>query len=254
MNAYYLNEPYQDLLKIADEYNKNYRTASPFPNIYFDNFFNPDMLEEVLAEFPDLSQGQTIKFNNPNEVKLASRGEIRFQNKTKHFVHFLNSEPFLQFLQILTNIEEILLPDLYFEGGGFHEIKKGGLLKIHVDFNKHKMSNLDRRLNVLVYLNKQWKENYGRHCELWDREMKQSVKKKLPVYNCMAIFLTTDYSYHGHPDPLTCPINRSRKSLALDYYSNGRPQNEITGGHQTLFVTRKGIKSEKQMNNFKYCY
>ena len=76
-------------------------------------------------------------------------------------------------------------------GAGQHEIKPGGLLKIHADFNKHNISGLDRRLNVLVYLNKDWKEEYGGHFELWDKDMKHCVKKILPTFNTMAIFSTT---------------------------------------------------------------
>jgi Rps23 Pro-64 3,4-dihydroxylase Tpa1-like proline 4-hydroxylase len=159
-------------------------------------------------------------------------------------MHFLNSEPFLMFLQKLTGIEETLMPDPYFVGGGFHEIKPGGYLKIHADFNRHNMTNLDRRINALVYLNEDWDESYGGHFELWDKDMTKCHKKVLPVFNTLAIFSTTDFSYHGHPDPLACPEGRSRKSLALYYYSNGRPQHEISDkDHSTVFKARD--ESEK---------
>src|SRR5690606_2126402 len=160
-----------NLATLAREYKETYAQAEPFPNIYFDEFFNPDFLSLVLDEFPDMAKNPDIFFNNFNEIKYASKGERKFGPYTKQFVHFLNSEPFLQFLQELTSIEEVLLPDPYFEGAGFHEIKKGGLLKIHADFNKHSQTKLDRRLNVLVYLNKDWDESYGGHFELWDKEM-----------------------------------------------------------------------------------
>jgi Rps23 Pro-64 3,4-dihydroxylase Tpa1-like proline 4-hydroxylase len=88
-------------------------------------------------------------------------------------VHFLNSQPFLEFLQQLTGIKETLIPDPYFEGGGFHEIKPGGYLKMHVDFHKHKLTKLDRRLNILVYLNEDWKEEYGGHFELMGTRYEQ---------------------------------------------------------------------------------
>ncbi|WP_202803353.1 2OG-Fe(II) oxygenase [Pedobacter arcticus] len=135
-----------------------------------------------------------------------------------------------------------MISDPYFFGGGQHEIKKGGLLKVHADFNKHPQLKLDRRINVLVYLNKDWKEEYGGNFELWGKNMEQCVKKILPVFNRMAIFSTTDFSYHGHPDALNCPEDRSRKSLALYYYSNGRPASEINidqEKHNTLFKERK---------------
>lgn len=235
-----------DLKKLAKENKKKYQNNNPFPSIYFDNFFDKTFLSDVLKEFPDLSkQDDTIKFNNKNEVKFAGKGEKSFGPKTRILMHYLNSEPFLQFLQELTGIKEPLLGDPYFEGGGLHEIKKGGVLKIHADFNKHSLTNLDRRINVLIYLNKNWKEDYGGHFELWDKKMISCETKISPIFNRMAIFSTTDFSFHGHPNPLECPENMSRKSLALYYFSNGRPENEISGvSHGTIFKGRKGHKDD----------
>ena len=249
----YLSSDYKDLQAIAREYHNTYCSGEPFPNISFSNFFDPEKLDEVLAEFPDLSQGDQIKFNNPNEIKLGSKGENRFGEKTKAFMHFLNSQPFLEFLQDLTNVEESLIPDPYFEGGGCHESKAGGLLKVHADFNKNRKTGLDRRLNVLIYLNKNWEDRYGGHFELWNRDMTACVKKIKPDFNTMAIFSTTDFSYHGLPDPITCPENMSRKSLALYYYTNGRPKEELSdrgADEHTKFVDRKGNKSEAKMRQF----
>jgi hypothetical protein len=244
----YLNPSITNIKQFGQEKHQEYITASPFPSIYIDNFFNEDMLNKVVEEFPDLAkQIEIINFNNHNEKKLAAKGESLFGDTTKLLVHYLNSQPFLEFLQALTGIRETLMPDPYFFGGGYHEIKPGGLLKIHADFNKHATTKLDRRLNVLVYLNKDWDESYGGYFELWDKDMTKAHKKILPIFNRIAIFSTTDFSYHGHPDPLTCPPDRSRRSLALYYYSNGRPQSEINTGiedHSTLFKSREGIKDD----------
>jgi hypothetical protein len=114
------------------------------------------------------------------------------------------------------------------------------MLKVHADFNRHTRLQLDRRLNLLCYLNRDWREEYGGHLELWDREMKACVKRILPVFNRCVVFSTTDFSYHGHPDPLNCPKGWSRKSLALYYYTNGRPLDERSGQHSTLFQLRPG--------------
>ena len=120
---------------------------------------------------------------------------------------------------------------------------------MHVDFHKHKQMNLDRRLNILVYLNEDWKEEYGGNFELWERDMSKCATKILPVFNRLAMFSTTDYSWHGHPDPLTCPPDRSRRSLALYYYTNGRPLEEVKSGDGqkivTTFTARKGQDSAK---------
>jgi hypothetical protein len=109
---------------------------------------------------------------------------------------------------------------------------------VHADFNKHSTYDLDRRLNLLLYLNKDWPEEYGGHLELWDRQMQKCEAKVLPIFNRVLIFGTTDFTYHGHPDPLRCPEGVTRKSLALYYFSNGRPAEEVTGGHSTIFRAR----------------
>ncbi|HEX7367898.1 MAG TPA: 2OG-Fe(II) oxygenase [Pelobium sp.] len=232
----------KDLNSLARQFAIQYQKAKPFPNISFDDFFDDDFLTNVLEEFPDLSKKDSITFNDSKQIKLAGKGESNFGEHTKKLMHFLNSEPFLHFLQILTGITEPLISDPYFFGGGQHEIKKGGLLKVHADFNKHPQLKLDRRINVLVYLNKDWKPEYGGNFELWDKNMEKCETKILPIFNRMAIFSTTDFSYHGHPDALNCPEDRSRKSLALYYYSNGRPASEINAHqekHNTLFKERK---------------
>ena len=244
----------QELIDFGTEKHEEYVNNPPFPNIYFDNFFEPDALREVLAEFPELgNKKEDIFYANPNEVKYATNGIYRFGPKSRAFFSYLNSQPFLEFLQNLTGIKEALVPDPYFQGGGFHQIKPGGYLKLHVDFHKHKMMQLDRRINVLVYLNENWEEEYGGHFELWEKDKSKCVTRIAPLFNRMAIFSTTDYSWHGHPDELTCPPDRSRKSAALYYYTNGRPDDEISPENRkritTTFTARKGQDSSK-MNAF----
>ncbi|MDQ0591904.1 hypothetical protein QFZ37_000273 [Chryseobacterium ginsenosidimutans] len=238
----FLNTHNQDLSKFAEDNSSKYKNAAPFPSISFDNFFNPEFLDEVLKEFPDLSTQDAINFNDPLQKKFAGKGEKSFGPKTRELMYFLNSEPFLNFVNKLTGIEEVLYGDPYFSGGGLHEIKKGGLLKVHADFNKNPINGLDRRVNILVYLNKDWNEEYGGHFELWNDDLTKCETKIAPTFNTLAIFSTTSNSYHGHPDPLNCPEDRSRKSLALYYYSNGRPESEAIAfkeSHNTLFVQRK---------------
>jgi hypothetical protein len=251
----FINKSMDELMAFAEEHKGAYATANPFPYGYFDNFFNETELNEVLREFPDLKKKADIKFNDPNQIKLASKGEYRFGEKTKEFMHFLNSQPFLEFLSTLTGIEN-LIPDPFFDGGGCHEIQPGGMLKIHADFNKHPKTRLDRRLNVLIYLNQDWKEEYGGHFELWDKDMKESKAKILPLFNRMALFSTTSDSYHGHPNPLTCPPDRSRKSIALYYYTNGRPGEEqveeSVQDHNTIFKYRKEDKKSRLKTSVKH--
>ena len=106
---------------------------------------------------------------------------------------------------------------------------------------------MDRRINVLIYLNKNWNDNYGGHLELWNQNMSKCEKKISPSFNTMVIFSTTDFSNHGHPEHLNCPKEISRKSLALYYFSSGRPKSEVLSKHKknrTFFKGRKGIKND----------
>lgn len=245
-----LASKYSDLKNLGKELRDKYQTNAPFPSIYMDDFFDPEFLTSVLNEFPDLDKKEdTIYYKNPNEDKHASKGDEQFGENTKKLVNFLNSREFMDFLQEMTGIKEPLVADPYYEGGGFHQIKKGGYLKIHVDFHKHRKLNLDRRLNLLVYLNKDWDESYGGHFELWEKDMSKCVTKIAPFFNRVALFSTTGDSWHGHPDPLNCPEDRSRKSLALYYYTEGRPEEEVKGKDKnrvtTTFAERKGIDSSK---------
>jgi Rps23 Pro-64 3,4-dihydroxylase Tpa1-like proline 4-hydroxylase len=245
-----INEKYANLDVLAKSLAEKYQNSHPFPNLYLDDFFDPNFLEKVLEEFPDLDKvDDKIYYKNPNEDKLASKGEAQFGPNTRRLVHFLNSQTFLEFLQELTGIEETLIPDPYFEGGGFHQIKPGGFLKIHVDFHKHRKMQLSRRLNLLIYLNKNWEESYGGHFELWEKDMSASALKIAPLFNRIAMFSTTGDSWHGHPEPLSCPPDRSRKSLALYYYTNGRPESELSKADRdritTTFKGRGGQDSTK---------
>lgn len=250
----FLDITFEELIELGKNKHEEYINSKPFPSGYFDNFFNAARLRNIVNEFPELGDKNDIKYNNPNEHKLASRGEYRFGEVSTRFAHFMNSQPMIEFLENLTGIKN-LIPDPSFEGGGFHQIKPGGFLKLHADFNKHRATNLDRRLNVLVYLNEDWQEEYGGHFELWNKEMTHCEKRILPVFNRMALFSTTDFSWHGHPDPLTCPPDRSRRSMAFYYYTNGRPASEINPGKEILTTTTFVAREEdstamKRYNSF----
>ncbi len=244
--------PLEHMSRIVKEKTQAYRTAEPFPHIVIDNFFDDTgILDKVLEEFPGKDQINWTRFNDYHEIKLASKREDQLGPFTRHLIYHLNSSFFINFLEELTGIKG-LIPDPHLEGGGLHQILRGGKLGIHADFNRHVKLNLDRRLNLIIYLNKDWQEEYGGHIELWDRAMKRWVKKILPIFNRAVIFNTTDFAFHGHPEPLTCPEDRSRKSLALYYYSNGRPEEELSGAHSTLYKLRpneRAVRSVKHVVN-----
>ena len=243
-----VSEKYLNTDPLINKLKSEYLNASPFPNIMIDNFFNEIFLDKVLEEFPNLSiLDKSHQYKNIDEVKFANNDYKNFPPNIKKLIDFMNSNKFIDFLQNITSIKEKLLSDPELNGGGLHEIKSGGYLKVHTDFNKHPNLNLDRRINILIYLNKNWNNTFGGDLQLWDRDMKKCEKKIFPMFNKMVIFSTNDYSNHGHPDPITCPENISRKSIALYYFSHGRPMEDLNPENlknKTYFKNREGIVND----------
>ena len=202
----YLSFNHNSINEYALSLRKKYSKAKPFPHIVINNAFKEEIINSLINEIPDLFKiKKSNKVNNPYEIKSATlRGDYSYGPSGKLFINYLNSSEFIDFLQVLTSINEPLIGDPHLIGGGVHQTKKGGLLKIHADFCRHPETKLDRRLNVLIYLNKNWNSNYGGALELWDKDMKSCIEKIYPEYNRMLIFNTTDYSYHGLPNPLDC--------------------------------------------------
>ena len=238
--------PLGKMRSILPEAKKAYAEAEPFPHIYFDDFFDDNVVEKVLKEFPGENDIDWLKYYDGHQKKLANENEQNIGLFSRHVLYSLNSSLFLKFLEELTGITN-LISDPSFRGGGLHNIYRGGKLGVHADFNKHERYGLDRRLNLLLYLNKEWREEYGGHIELWNREMKQCVRSYLPKFNRVVIFTTTETSFHGHPKPLSCPEYMSRKSLALYYYTNGRPEEDKDDHHSTIFKLRPDEKIESKL-------
>lgn len=250
-----VSQEYINFDVIAEEKKNDYLRANPFPNIILDKFFNDNFLSQVFKDFPDLSMINTSqKYTNKNEVKFANNDYQNFPDSIKKLFDFMNSDIFLKFLQKITSIKEKLVIDKKLNGGGLHEIKSGGMLKVHTDFNRHPTLDLDRRINILIYLNKNWDQKYGGDLELWDQHMKYCGKKIAPNFNRMVIFSTNDFSNHGHPDPITCPDDISRKSIALYYFSKGRPLSDLNTSNfknKTYFKSRHGFDNETINQNEK---
>jgi Rps23 Pro-64 3,4-dihydroxylase Tpa1-like proline 4-hydroxylase len=248
MSKKILSKNFYDLESYIRKKKYIYQSGKPYPHIVIKNYFDKNFLSKVLDEFPNLSKISSSKnYNNKNEIKFSNNKKKNFKKNTKILFKFLNSKLFLNFVQNLASINEKLLPDFELNGGGLHEIKRGGVLKIHTDFNKHPYKNIDRRINVLIYLNKQWKKNYGGNLELWNKSMKKCEKKIAPNFNTMVIFSTNDFTNHGHPNPLKCPETISRKSIATYYFSKGRPLKEILKVRKkntTNFKNRYGDKND----------
>jgi hypothetical protein len=223
------------LTALADGVREGYQLARPFPHVVIDGFMPEEVLENVLAEFPAPDAIPWDVFTDHGHTrKLATERQALMGPWTRHVLHELNSGPMIEFLERLTGIDG-LLPDPHMFGGGLHQIEPGGFLDVHADFNYYDRLRLDRRLNALLYLNRDWPEEFGGHLELWNRDMSACEQRVLPVFNRLVVFSTTSFSFHGHPVPVRCPAPRTRRSLAAYYYSNGRPEAEAMGVHSTLY-------------------
>jgi 2OG-Fe(II) oxygenase superfamily len=214
---------------------EQYAGADPFPHIVLDGLFDAAALDRVLADFPKPAETRWLTFDSPTEKKLGYYHEhSTISPAVRAFLDAMNGFEMLLFLEALTGIDG-LIPDPYFGGGGLHQIENGGFLKIHSDFNVHPKLKLDRRINMLIYLNRDWRDEWGGHLELWNASMTERRQKIAPLFNRTVVFSTNDTSFHGHPHPLTSPPGVTRKSVSLYYYTAGRPEEERSAPHDTIF-------------------
>lgn len=201
------------------ELKAQYKTDKPFPHIVIDDFLRADELDKAEAEFPPINDEGWIHYLHFNEKKHGLNKMDMIPQNCAALIQELNSPEFIEFLEEVTGIKG-LLADESLEGGGLHQSKRGGFLNIHADFTVHPHKrNWQRRVNVLVYLNKDWKPEYKGELELWTRDMKQCEAKALPLFNRCVIFNTDFDSFHGLPEPIQCPEDMTRKSIALYYFT-----------------------------------
>jgi Rps23 Pro-64 3,4-dihydroxylase Tpa1-like proline 4-hydroxylase len=201
----------------SDELNAAYVSAQPFPHIVIDDFIDIAVLRKVVKEFPS-REGKTYFDRDQERLKYQFTPSMIESGLSKNLLAELNSAAMLEILSKITGIRK-LVPDPHYLGGGLHETLRGGHLSIHADFNLNDQLNAVRRLNLLIYLNEDWDESFGGELELWDKQMTQPIHRIKPTIGRAVLFNTDLDAFHGQPSPLTCPIDRSRKSIALYYYT-----------------------------------
>lgn len=223
---------------LGELFSAEYAAAQPFPHIVVDDFLPAGLIESVVKNFPsgerDSDRVFKIGYGGENKRQIMPEDCNRF---SREVFQFFNSRPVLQFLEGLTGIKG-LLPDPYFEGGGFHEITRGGRLGVHADFRINERLSVRRRLNLLIYLNPSWQDDWLGHLELWSRDMKECQVKVAPLMNRCVVFSTEADTWHGHPDPLNIPEGMTRRSLALYYYSASHAIYEETPNVSTMYMSR----------------
>ena len=221
---------------LGEAYAARYQSAEPYHHICIDDFLPLPVVETVRAEA--LALGEKAPENlSPQEHLKTSYTPDRMPLYSRAVFSALNSRSFIKFLEGMTGIKG-LIPDPYFLGGGIHRTNNGGYLGIHADFNHHTQMDLERRLNVLIYLNPDWKPDYGGAFEIWTDDMSDRVASFAPVMNRMCCFSTSSTSMHGNPEPVDHPDGHPRLSIALYYYTATWSDSMVE--HSTLFRRRPG--------------
>lgn len=247
MTAFYpldpetLSIPQQRAKEIGATLAAEYQAQAPYHYTSVDNFLPLEVLEKVRAEVMALPD-QDPEFSSGNEKLKTSYNPDRLPPYTRSVFQALNARPFIQFLENMSGIKG-LIPDPYFMGGGIHRINTTGFLDIHADFNHHSIMNLERRLNVLIYLNPDWQENYGGSFEIWTNDMSEKVEGFVPIMNRMCCFSTGNNTMHGNPEPVNHPDGQPRLSIALYYYT--ATWEEGRTAQSTVFKRRPGSEDAR---------
>lgn len=217
---------------------ESYRSAQPFPHVVIDDFLDAEILRQVAVRYPPLENKRYFD-RDQERFKFQFHANEVPSGLTRNLLSELNGSAFLGFLEELTAIDGLIV-DPYFSGGGLHLTRRGGHLGVHADFNIHKKMKVERRLNLLIYLNDDWPAAYGGDLELWDQQMKAPQKQVAPILGRAVIFSTTLDSYHGHPEPLSCPPDRDRRSIATYYYTAFEDGLAGVPDRSTNFQARRG--------------
>ncbi|MEM9433514.1 MAG: 2OG-Fe(II) oxygenase [Pseudomonadota bacterium] len=225
---------------VGAAYAQDYQAAKPYNHICIDNFLPESILEQIRKDLEQLPESET-SFSRAQENLKSSYIPERLPDFTKNLFYALNSRPFILFLEEMTGIKG-LIPDPYFVGAGIHKTLNGGHLDIHADFNLHVQMKVERRLNVLIYLNKDWQEDWGGSFEIWDKKMTKKEASFVPTFNRMVCFSTGSDTFHGNPEPVNHPDGEARQSIALYYYT--ATWDDTRKSHSTLFKPRPGTVDE----------
>jgi hypothetical protein len=230
------------LASVAERERGRYARAEPFPHVVLDDFLRPEAAAGLLQSLPGPGDdaGWDRYAADGFEMKIASANEHKLPGTVVRALHELNSGPFLRFLETLTGIDH-LLPDPHLLGGGVHLVGPGGHLGVHADFNWHEGLQAHRRINVLIYLNREWQREWNGDLELWTTDAAARVLSIAPVFNRAVIFNTRSDTFHGHPAPLATPEGVWRRSIAMYYYTARRPPEEVRAPHNTRY---KGLHVE----------
>jgi len=228
----------QDWQELAQQFN----TSKPFNHVIIDNFWKPEIAEELVSEFPDYeSSVWTAHYQNPIEDKKACNHWDKFPEATYRAFDYLNSSEFLSLIENITGTPGIKT-DIGLHGGGWHCHHKGGKLNVHLDYSIHPKLKLQRHFNLIVYMTPDWQSNWKGGLELWSHNSESNqplecIKTVENKFNRAVLFDTTQNSWHGLPDDLVCPEGIYRQSMAVYYLTD--PTEGVNTRPRALFAPHK---------------
>jgi hypothetical protein len=253
-----------DWINNIDHYNKKFNDkVEGLDNrfVLIDNFLNESFISELSNNFPkDYDNKNWFFYENPLEVKYLNSSINTFPEPLKNIFYILSTNQMVNIFSRITDIEELEYdPTLY--GSSIQSTPKYGRLNIHLDYEKHPLiENKERRLNIILYLNKTWKDEWKGDTELWDDNMTKCVVSQKIKYNSAILFETNNTSWHGVPEKLLCPDNESRKTIAYYYISpltkkNNNDKNKYgadeTGyRNKASFIARPGDNNKEKLDKF----
>ncbi len=212
---------------------KSFDTARPYRHLVIDNFLLPQPAEDSYTKFPAYELFNK-KYQGLNEFKAEGSNFQDFDPLFAQLRDEVASKEFCQALSQITGIDDIYsVPDAL--GAGLHQGGNGSFLDIHIDFNIHVKENIHRRINLLVFFNKDWKDEYLGATELWNADMSICEGKVMPYLNRCLIFETNEISYHGY-DKIKVPEGVTRKSFYTYFYTDLRA--DAVKYHDTVFKSR----------------
>jgi Rps23 Pro-64 3,4-dihydroxylase Tpa1-like proline 4-hydroxylase len=226
----------------VDRYRETFLTAQPFKHVMIEDFFEPSFAEQLLAEFPSFDKKLSINESGQTSGKAVHTNIRSISPAYQQLYATLSSRPFLDFVSQLSGIPDLLLDPKMF-GGGTHENLHGQDLDPHVDFNYDEARQLHRRLNLIVYMNKEWRSEWGGALEIHSnprRPDENQIHSFDPLFNRCVMFETNEYSWHGFPriDQPEDKRHLSRKSISIYLYTKERPAEETAPVHATFYVQR----------------
>jgi Rps23 Pro-64 3,4-dihydroxylase Tpa1-like proline 4-hydroxylase len=221
---------------------KAFDSALPYRHLVIDQFLQPVVAESLYQHFPSVDALKT-HWKSINEKKSEGSDFSSFHPVFSQLRDLFMSKTFCEWISQVTGIEEVFITNDQM-GAGIHQGSDGSFLDIHIDFNIHHLLNVHRRLNMLIYLEKNWQETFGGQLEMWNADMTRCEKMVVPAFNRCVIFETNEISYHGY-GKITVPPDITRKSFFTYFYTHTREG--ASGYHDTIFKPRPDDTTAKKI-------